>query len=135
MERRSDVDYASSLKGEVQDILEEMDGKDVDVYPLMKLIKSFFELAAIYDEARSTLHDKDMESTRKEFSIIAGERLSNAMFEEHEKIEKVSSIHQSLNEVKEKIEKLCGKEKDLEVILENTEKDVEEVKLGVSTAK
>ncbi|MCD7454575.1 hypothetical protein HAX54_025271 [Datura stramonium] len=78
----------------------------VDVSLLMKLLKSFFELAAIYDQARSTLHDKDMKVATKELSIIAGERLSNAILEEHEKIEKVSSICQSPNEAKEKIEKL-----------------------------
>ncbi|MCD7469409.1 hypothetical protein HAX54_008454 [Datura stramonium] len=97
-----DVDYASSLKEEVQ--------------------------------ARSSLHDKDIEDARKKLSITAGERLSNAIFEEHEKIEKVSFICQSLREVKEKIEKSHKKEKDLEVLLEATEKDVEEAKLGVSTA-
>ncbi|MCE3215688.1 hypothetical protein HAX54_003204 [Datura stramonium] len=80
---------------------------------------------------RSTLHDKDMEAARKELSIAAGERLSNAMFEEHKKIEKVSSIRQSLSEVKEEIEKLRRKEKDLEVLLEATEKEIEEAKLGV----
>ncbi|MCD7459685.1 hypothetical protein HAX54_041642 [Datura stramonium] len=56
----SDVDCASSLKEEVQVILEEMDGKDVDVSPLMRLMTSFFELSSIYDQARLTLHDKDM---------------------------------------------------------------------------
>ncbi|MCE3051346.1 hypothetical protein HAX54_049544, partial [Datura stramonium] len=95
----SDVDYASYLKEEVQVILEEMDDKDVDVSPLIRLMKSFFELAAIYDQARSTLHDKDNEVARKELSIAAGERLSNAMFEEREKIKKVSSICKSLSEI------------------------------------
>ncbi|MCD7464702.1 hypothetical protein HAX54_053254 [Datura stramonium] len=47
--------------------------------------------------ARSALHDKDMEAARKELSITTGERLSHVMLEEHEKIEKVSSIHQSLS--------------------------------------
>ncbi|MCD9641100.1 hypothetical protein HAX54_026973 [Datura stramonium] len=77
----------------ISDLWSEMDGKDVDISPLMRLTKYFYELAAIYDQARSTLHDKDMEVTRKELSIANGERLSNAMFEEHEKIEKVFSIH------------------------------------------
>ncbi|MCD7459579.1 hypothetical protein HAX54_041348 [Datura stramonium] len=80
----SDVDCASSLKEVVQVILEEMDGKDVDVSPLMGLVKSFFE---------------------------------------------------SLREVKEKIEKLHRKEKDLKVLLEAIEKEVEEAKLGVSIAE
>ncbi|MCD7460187.1 hypothetical protein HAX54_043036 [Datura stramonium] len=131
----SDVDCASSLKEEVQVILDEMDGKGVDVSPFMKLWKSFFELASIYDQAQSTLHDKDMEAARKEFSITAGERLSNAMLEEYDKIEKVSSILQYLNEVKEKIEKLRIKEKDPEILLDATEREVEEAKLGVSTAE
>ncbi|MCD9643784.1 hypothetical protein HAX54_031483 [Datura stramonium] len=87
----SDVDCASSLKKEVQVILEEMDDKDVDVSPLMRLVKSFFELASIYD--------------------------------------------QSLSEVREEIEKLRQKEKDLEVLFEATEKEIEEAKLGVSTAE
>ncbi|MCD7473171.1 hypothetical protein HAX54_014824 [Datura stramonium] len=43
-------------------------------------------------------------------------------------IEKVSSIRQSLSEVKEKIEKLRRKEKDLDVLLEATKKEVEEAK-------
>ncbi|MCD9640436.1 hypothetical protein HAX54_025739 [Datura stramonium] len=98
-----DVDCASSLKEEVQVILEEMDGKDVDVPPLLRLMKSFFELVALYDQARSTLHDKDMEA--------------------------------SLSEVKKEIEKLHRKEKDLEVLLEATQKEFEEAKLGVSTAE
>ncbi|MCE3217144.1 hypothetical protein HAX54_010567, partial [Datura stramonium] len=131
----SDVDCASSIKEEVQVILEEMNGKDVDVSPLMRLMKSFFELTATYDQARSTLHDKDMEDARKKLSIAAGECLSNFMFEEHEKIEKASSIRQSLSKVKEEIENLCQKEKDLEVLLEATEKEIEEAKLGVSTAE
>ncbi|XP_060180341.1 uncharacterized protein LOC132610099 [Lycium barbarum] len=61
----SDVDRASSLEEEIQVILQDMDGKDVDVSPLMNLLKSFFELAASYDQARSNLHDKDMEAARK----------------------------------------------------------------------
>ncbi|MCE3216116.1 hypothetical protein HAX54_004959, partial [Datura stramonium] len=107
---QSDVDCASSLKVEVQVILEKMDGKDVDVSLLMRLVKSFFELAAIYDQERSTLHDKDMEAARKELFL-------------------------SLSKVKGEIEKLSQKEKDLEVLLEATEKEIEEAKLGVSTAE
>ncbi|MCE5165669.1 hypothetical protein HAX54_011448 [Datura stramonium] len=99
----SNIDYASSLKEEVQ--------------------------------AQSALHDKDMEAARKELSIAVGERLSNSMLEEHEKIEKVSSVRQSLSKVKEKIEKLQRKEKDLEILLATTEKEVEEAKLGVSTVE
>ncbi|MCD9644356.1 hypothetical protein HAX54_032543 [Datura stramonium] len=88
--------------------------------------------ASVFDgkKARSALHDKDMETARKEFSITAGERLSNSMLEEYEKIEKVSSIHQSLSEVKEKIEKLRRKEKYLEILLDATEKEVEEAKFS-----
>ncbi|XP_059277685.1 uncharacterized protein LOC132031801 [Lycium ferocissimum] len=103
---RSDVDCASSLEDEIRVILEEMDGKDVD----------------------------DVEAARKESFIAAGERLSNAMLEEYEKVAEVSSIHQSLDKVKEKIEKLRKKERDLEALLEVTEKEVEEAKLGASTA-
>ncbi|MCD9645809.1 hypothetical protein HAX54_035065 [Datura stramonium] len=85
--KESGVDCDSSLKEEVQVILEEMDGKDVDVSPLMRLVK--FLSLLIYDRPRSTLHDKDMEGLQeKRLSIAAGERLSNAMFEEHEKIRK-----------------------------------------------
>ncbi|MCD9645052.1 hypothetical protein HAX54_033705 [Datura stramonium] len=86
-------------------------------------------------KARSALHDKDMEAARKELSITVGERISNAMLEEDEKIEKVSSICQSLSKVKEKTEKLHTKEKDLEILLAATKKEVEEAKLGVSTAE
>ncbi|MCD9639227.1 hypothetical protein HAX54_023609 [Datura stramonium] len=42
---------------------------------------------------------------------------------------------ESLSEVKEEIEKLHKKEKDLEVLLEATEKEIEEVKLGVLTVE
>ncbi|MCD7459543.1 hypothetical protein HAX54_041223 [Datura stramonium] len=59
-------------------------------------------------DARSALHDKDMEAARKDFSIIVGERLSNAMLKEYKKIEKVSL---------------------------SVKKEVEEAKLGVSTAE
>ncbi|MCD7460189.1 hypothetical protein HAX54_043038 [Datura stramonium] len=76
----------------------------------------------------------DMEAARKEFSITAGERLSNAMLEEYDKIEK-SFILQYLNEVKEKIEKLRIKEKDPEILLDATERESWEAKLGVSTAE
>ncbi|XP_060174390.1 uncharacterized protein LOC132605188 [Lycium barbarum] len=130
----SDVDRSSSLEEEIQVILQDMDGKDVDVSPLMNLLKSFFELAASYDQARSDLYDKDMEAARKEISIAAGEHLSNAMFEEHEKVERASSIRQSLDEVREKLEKLRAKEKKLELLLEATEKEVEEAKLRALTA-
>ncbi|MCE3051182.1 hypothetical protein HAX54_049050 [Datura stramonium] len=41
----------------------------------------------------------------------------------------------SLSEVKEEIEKLRQKEKDIEVLFEATEKEIEEAKLGVSTAE
>ncbi|MCE5166099.1 hypothetical protein HAX54_014774 [Datura stramonium] len=61
-------------------------------------------------QARSALYDKDMEAARKEFSITVGE-------------------------VKEKIEKLCRKEKDLEILLDATKKEIEEAKLGVSIAE
>ncbi|MCD7468146.1 hypothetical protein HAX54_006085 [Datura stramonium] len=101
------VDYASSLKEEVQVILKKMDGKDVD----------------------------DTEAARKKLSVTIGERPSNAMFEEHEKIENVFSIRQSLSEVKEKIENFHKKEKDLKVLLEASDKEVEEAKLGVFTAE
>ncbi|KAK4358750.1 hypothetical protein RND71_020979 [Anisodus tanguticus] len=77
---KENVLHASSLE-EVQVIL-----KDVDLSPLMKLLKSIFELTASYEKARSTLHDKDVEVARKKLFIAAGKRLSNAMFEEHEKI-------------------------------------------------
>ncbi|MCE5166819.1 hypothetical protein HAX54_027485, partial [Datura stramonium] len=86
-------------------------------------------------KARSALHDKDMEASIKEFSIIVGERLSNSILKEYEKIEKVSFIRQSLSEVKEKIEKLRRKEKDLEILLDTTEREVEEAKLRVSTVE
>ncbi|MCE3216020.1 hypothetical protein HAX54_004479 [Datura stramonium] len=103
--------------------------------PSSNLHKHPTAAVSVFDgkKVRSTLHDKDMEATRKELSITARERLSNSMFEEHDKIEKVSFIRQSLREVREEIEKLRQKEKDLKVLLEATEKEIEEAKLGVST--
>ncbi|KAG5606602.1 hypothetical protein H5410_028094 [Solanum commersonii] len=66
---RNDVDFASSLRDEIQVIIKEMDCKDVDVSPLKKLLNSFFDFAVSYDQARSTLHDMDVESARKELFV------------------------------------------------------------------
>nr|XP_033515073.1 uncharacterized protein LOC117279632 [Nicotiana tomentosiformis] len=52
------ADNASSFQFEIQVILEEMDGKRVDISPLKDLSTSFFELATSYHRARSTLSDK-----------------------------------------------------------------------------
>ncbi|XP_059289478.1 uncharacterized protein LOC132042997 [Lycium ferocissimum] len=58
------VDCASSLEDEVKVILEEMDGKDLDISPLKKLLDSFFELSTSYDQARSALVDKARRSEK-----------------------------------------------------------------------
>ncbi|MCD7457234.1 hypothetical protein HAX54_034571 [Datura stramonium] len=42
--------HASSLKDKVQAIIEDIDGKDVDISPLKNLLESFFELATSYDQ-------------------------------------------------------------------------------------
>ncbi|KAH0722551.1 hypothetical protein KY290_005204 [Solanum tuberosum] len=47
---RSDVDSASSLRHEIQVIIKEMDYNDVDVSPLKKLLNSFFDFSASYDQ-------------------------------------------------------------------------------------
>ncbi|KAK4348269.1 hypothetical protein RND71_034608 [Anisodus tanguticus] len=44
-----------------QVILEEMDGKGVDISPLKKLLASFLKLPTSYDQERSTLADKATE--------------------------------------------------------------------------
>ncbi|KAH0645323.1 hypothetical protein KY284_033207 [Solanum tuberosum] len=106
---RSDVDSASSLRDEIQVIIKEMDCKDMDVSPLKKLLNSFFDFAASYDQARSTLHDMDVESAIKELFVAAGERLTNSMFEEQDKVEEVSSLRQSLDSMKKEIRALCQK--------------------------
>ena len=61
---RSDVDCASSLEDEVKVIIREMDCKDVDIYPLRKLLNTFFDLAISYDQACSTLHGMDVKAAR-----------------------------------------------------------------------
>ncbi|KAH0644633.1 hypothetical protein KY284_032517 [Solanum tuberosum] len=123
---RSDVDSASSLRDEIQVIIKEMDCKDVDISPLKKLLNSFF--TTLYDQARSTLHDMDVESARKALFVAAGERLTNSMFEEQDKVEEVSSLHQSLDNMKKKIRALCKRAQDLQACLAAAEDEVEGAK-------
>uniref|UniRef100_M1BUG3 Aminotransferase-like plant mobile domain-containing protein n=1 Tax=Solanum tuberosum TaxID=4113 RepID=M1BUG3_SOLTU len=125
---RSDVDSASSLRDEIQVIIKEMDCKDVDISPLKKLLNSFFDFAASYDQARSTLHDMDVENARKELFVAAGERLTNSMFEEQDKVEDVSSLRHSLNNMKKEIRALCKRAQDLQAHLAAAEDEVEGVK-------
>ncbi|KAK4724167.1 hypothetical protein R3W88_026946 [Solanum pinnatisectum] len=127
---RSEVDSASSLRDEIQVIIKEMDYKDVDVSPLKKLSNSFFDFAASYDQARSTLHDMDVESPRKELFVVLGERLTNVMFEEQDKVEEVSSLRQSPDNIKKEIRALCKRVQDLKFLLNTAEDEVEGAKLS-----
>ncbi|KAH0650439.1 hypothetical protein KY284_030351 [Solanum tuberosum] len=122
---RSDVDSASSLRDEIQVIIKEMDCKDMDVSPLKKLLNSFFDFAASYDQARSTLHDMDVESARKELFVAARECLTNSMFEEQDKVDEVSSLRQSLDSMKKEIRALCKKAQDLQARLAAAKDEVE----------
>ncbi|KAH0636359.1 hypothetical protein KY285_036111 [Solanum tuberosum] len=126
---RSDVDSASSLRDEIQVIIKEMDCKGVDVSPFEKLLNYFFDLAISYDQERLTLHDMDVESNRKELFVAAVERLTNAMFEEQDEVEEVSSLRHSLDIMKE-IRALCKRAQDLQVLLTATKDEVEEANLA-----
>ncbi|KAH0671583.1 hypothetical protein KY285_023632 [Solanum tuberosum] len=126
---RSDVDSSSYLKDEIQVIIKEMECKYVDVSPLKKLLNSFFEFSSSYDQARSIIHHMDVDSAKKKLFIAAGERLTNAMFVEKDKVEVVSSLHQSLDNMKKVIKALCKRAQDLEVLLTVVEDEVEGAKL------
>ncbi|KAH0652948.1 hypothetical protein KY289_030626 [Solanum tuberosum] len=97
---RSDVDSASSLRDEIQ------------------------------DQARLTLHDMDVESSIKEVFVEAGECFTNAMFEEQDKVEEVSSLRQPLDNMKKEIKVLCKRAKDLQVFLTGAEDEVQGAKLA-----
>ncbi|KAH0672830.1 hypothetical protein KY290_025059 [Solanum tuberosum] len=127
---RNDVDSASSLRDEIQVIIKEMDCKDVDVSPLKKLLNSFFDFTVSYDQARSTLHDMDVESARKKLFVATGERLTNAMFEEQDKVEEVSSLRQLLDNMKKEIRAFCKRVQDFQVLLTASEDEVEVAKLA-----
>ncbi|PHT72243.1 hypothetical protein T459_23028 [Capsicum annuum] len=106
---KCDVDSASSLEDEVQVIINEIDCKDMDIYPLRKLLHDFFDLATSYDQARSMLHNMNEEAERKELFYVTRKRLTYAMLEEDKKVKATSSIRQSLQNMKKKIKKLCRK--------------------------
>ncbi|KAK4716534.1 hypothetical protein R3W88_014872 [Solanum pinnatisectum] len=127
---RNDIDPASFLRDEIQVIIKEMDCKDVDVSPLKKLLNSFFVFSILYVQARSTLHDMDVESARKELFVATGERLTNAMFEEQDKVEEVSSLRQSLDNMKKEIRALYKRAQDFQVLLTALKDEVEGAKLA-----
>uniref|UniRef100_M1DT63 Uncharacterized protein n=1 Tax=Solanum tuberosum TaxID=4113 RepID=M1DT63_SOLTU len=62
--------------------------------------------------------------------FAAGERLTNAMFEEQDKVEEVSSIRQSLDNMKKEIRVLCKRTQDLKVLLTAVEDEVDGAKLA-----
>ncbi|PHT45069.1 hypothetical protein CQW23_14227 [Capsicum baccatum] len=120
----------SALADEV--IIKEMDCKDVDISPLRKLLHDFFNLATLYDQARSMLYDMNEESAREELFYIAGERLIYARLKEDEKVKVSSSIRQSLQNIKKKIKELCRKAQSLEYLLDEAENEAKEAKLDSS---
>ncbi|PHU15365.1 hypothetical protein BC332_16570 [Capsicum chinense] len=131
---KCDVDYASSLKDEVQVIIKKMDCKDMDISPLRKLLHFFFDLATLCDQTRSMLHDINKEAARAELFFVAGERLSNVMLEEDEQVRATSSIQQSLHNMKKKIKELYRKAQVLESLLTEAENEAQEAKLEASVA-
>ncbi|KAF3644776.1 hypothetical protein FXO38_19980 [Capsicum annuum] len=66
---KCDVDCTSSLEDKIQVIIKEMDCKDVDTSLLGKLLRDFFDLSTLYDQARSMLHDMDVEAARAELIL------------------------------------------------------------------
>uniref|UniRef100_M1D9Y3 Aminotransferase-like plant mobile domain-containing protein n=1 Tax=Solanum tuberosum TaxID=4113 RepID=M1D9Y3_SOLTU len=82
------------------------------------------------DQARLTLHDMDVESSIKEVFVEAGECFTNAMFEEQDKVEEVSSLRQPLDNMKKEIKVLCKRAKDLQVFLTGAEDEVQGAKLA-----
>ncbi|TMW85647.1 hypothetical protein EJD97_022768, partial [Solanum chilense] len=119
---------------EIQVIIKEIDYKDVDVSPLKTLLNSFFDFDASYDQARSTIHDMDVESARKQLFVAVGERLTNAMFQEQDKVEEASFLRQLLGDMKKEIRVLCKITQDLQVLLIDTDEKVQEAKLATSFA-
>ncbi|OIT32499.1 hypothetical protein A4A49_60224, partial [Nicotiana attenuata] len=122
------ADNASSLQFEIQVILEEMDGKGVDISPLKDLLTSLFELATSYDQARSTLSDKVMDVEKSESFLNAKEYLDLVLIEKGEKVEKLSATSQSLKEAKEKV-------KQLRALRGVVKKEYEEIESRVSSAE
>ncbi|OIT04054.1 hypothetical protein A4A49_29876 [Nicotiana attenuata] len=119
---------ASSLKLEIQVILEEMDGKGVDISPLKYLLMSFFKLATSYDQERSTLSDKVVDVKKLEPFLKAKEHLDLVLTEKREKVEELSVTSQSLKEAKEKV-------KQLRALRDAAKKEVEEIESRVSSAE
>lgn len=106
----------------------------MDVSLLKTLLNSFFDFAASYDQARSTLHDIDVESARKQLFVAAGERLTNSMFEDQDKVEEASSLRQLFGDMKKEIRALCKRAQDLQVLLIDADEKVQEDKLATSFA-
>ncbi|OIT34403.1 hypothetical protein A4A49_61160 [Nicotiana attenuata] len=116
------------FKFEIQVILEEMDAKDMDISPLKDLLTAFFELATSYDQARSTLFDKDVDVEKSESFFNAKEHLDLVLTEKGKKVEKLSTTSQSLKEAKEKV-------KQLRALRDVAKKEVEEIESRVSSAE
>ncbi|KAG5580737.1 hypothetical protein H5410_051364 [Solanum commersonii] len=53
----------------------------------------------------------DAESPKKELFVVVGERLTNAMFEEQDIVEEVSTLRQSPDNMKKEIRALCKRDK------------------------
>ncbi|OIT26192.1 hypothetical protein A4A49_27193 [Nicotiana attenuata] len=121
-------DNSSSLQFEIQVILEEMDGKGVDISPLKDLLTTLFELATSYDQARSTLSDKVVDVEKSQSFLNAKKHLDLVLIEKGEKVEKLSAISQSLKEAKEKV-------KQLRALRGIAKKEVEEIESKVSSAE
>nr|XP_016443349.1 PREDICTED: uncharacterized protein LOC107768718 [Nicotiana tabacum] len=100
------ADNASSVQFEIQVILEEMDGKGVDISPLKNLLMSFFKLSTSYDQAQSALSDMVVDVEKSEAFLKAKEHLDLVLTEKGEKVEELSLTSQSLKEAKEKVKQL-----------------------------
>uniref|UniRef100_M1DU21 Aminotransferase-like plant mobile domain-containing protein n=1 Tax=Solanum tuberosum TaxID=4113 RepID=M1DU21_SOLTU len=79
------------------------------------------------DSASSLRHEIQ---PQKELFVAVGERLTNAMFEEQDKVEEVSTLRQSPDNMKKEIRALCKRVQDLKFLLTAVEDEVEGAKLA-----
>ncbi|KAG5585347.1 hypothetical protein H5410_045781 [Solanum commersonii] len=91
--------------------------------------KNVDSASSLKDEIQVIIKEMDWKTARKELFAV-GERLTNAMFEEQDKVEEVSSIRQSLDNMKKEIRVLCKRTQGLKVLLTAVKDEVDEAKLA-----
>ncbi|KAG5632183.1 hypothetical protein H5410_003900 [Solanum commersonii] len=130
------LDNISSYKDDICEIFKEMsEMKLLDLSPLKSLVDSLFDHATSYDQEHTNFVDKAHEDKKMELLSNAKERLELFKVEEGEKAKHVSSNKKSLKKVKRKLATLQGEREGLEVVLEATKKNVEEIQASISATE